>query len=51
MKIAKVLTSDQKLFVFKKGLNSRNWLFVSEDDKSMTIKYKLTGHIKRLEKG
>lgn len=47
----KELTSDQKLFLFRKGLNSRNWIFVSENDKSMIVKYKLTGHIKRLEKG
>lgn len=51
METTKKLTSDQQLFVFKKGFNSRNWLFVSEDDKSITVKYKLTGHIKRLKKG
>ncbi len=45
------LTWEHERLLFVNGLNTRNWLLVSEDDKYLVLKYKFTDCIKKIKKG
>lgn len=45
------LTWEHERLLFVNGLNTRNWLLVSEDDKYLVVKYKFTDCIKKIKKG